>query len=76
MWTLAFLGNPLKLGLQSDAELSVFQRVDMFVFVGAYVFYVLMSIILLLNLLIAMLGYTFASVTADAVLEWRVMFAR
>jgi|TARA_B110001469_G_scaffold80723_1_gene76326 hypothetical protein len=38
----------------------------MSVFVGTYFFYVLMSIILLLNLLIAMMGHTFDDVFEKA----------
>ena len=44
-------------------------QVDMSVFVGTYFFYVLMSIILLLNLLIAMMGHTFDDVFEKAALE-------
>jgi hypothetical protein len=48
----------------------------MTVFIVAFFAYVLMSIVLLLNLLIAMLSSTFANVNKKSTLEWRSMFAR
>lgn len=78
MWVLAFMGEPAETDFQPEqlSALSFWQKVDMCVFVGTYFFYVLMSIILLLNLLIAMMGHTFDGVVQKATLEWRLMFAR
>ena len=47
---------------QGLEQLGGFQKVNLFLFVGFYLFYVLMSLILLLNLLIAMLSHTFSAV--------------
>lgn len=41
-----------------------------------YIFYLLMSIILLLNLLIAMMGQTYEKTMEVSEIEWRVAFAR
>ena len=46
------------------------------IFLGMYVFYTLMSIILLLNLLIAMMGQTYETTMEVSEIEWRVSFAR
>ena len=50
--------------------------VNMGVFVGLYMYYVLMSNILLLNLLIAMMGDTYEDTMKVSKVEWRVAFAR
>ena len=78
MATLAFLGEPIDLELSKEqlSLLSGWQQVDMAVFLLFYVVYILMSIILLLNLLIALLGNTFMTTYNAASLEWRLMFAR
>ena len=41
-----------------------------------YIFYTLMSIILLLNMLIAMMGDTYSNTRENSQIEWRVSFAR
>jgi hypothetical protein len=76
--SLAFLGDSMSLILQPEdlAALTSWQRLNIVVFIVVYVFYILMSIILLLNLLIAMLGNTFTAVYDQSTLEWRLMFAR
>ena len=78
MATLAFLQEPIEIELASEQllALSGWQRVDMVVFVCFYILYVLMSIILLLNLVIAMLSFNFNIVYDKSTLEWRLMFAR
>ena len=43
---------------------------------SSYIFYLLMSIILLLNLLIAMMGQTYEKTMEVSEIEWRVAFAR
>lgn len=45
-------------------------------FLVMYIFYLLMSIILLLNLLIAMMGQTYEKTMEVSEIEWRVAFAR
>ena len=78
LMTLAFLGEPLTLNLSFDVlgTLSMWELLDVCVWVAAYVFFVLMSIVLLLNLLIAMLSSTYARVQENATLECRLAFAR
>jgi len=45
-------------------------------FVGAYVLYIVVALILLLNLLIAMMGDTYKNTQDNSTLEWRFGFAR
>ena len=52
------------------------QWIELAFFAGFYLTFVLLSLILLLNLLIAMMGNTFVEVQDEAVLEWRVLYAR
>jgi len=50
--------------------------VDILFFLLAYLVYMVISLILLLNLLIAMMSTTYESIMERSVLEWRVDFAR
>jgi len=52
------------------------QKLDLGLFAILYLGYVLLSVILLLNLLIAMMSYTFAAVRIESTLECRVAFAQ
>jgi len=57
-------------------ELTNAQKLDMAVFGLLYFGYVVLSVILLLNLLIAMMAYTFADLRLESTLECRVAFAQ
>ncbi len=50
--------------------------VEIIVFAGLYLVYLILSCVLLLNLLIAMMNFTFVDAQTEAVLEWRVLYAR
>jgi len=52
------------------------QLVELVFFGLFYMLYCLFALVVLLNLLIAMLGFTFSSVQDDAVLQWRLLYAR
>ena len=71
---LAFLGESLDVYLTKEAFLALMpaQRLNYVVFIVFYLFYILLGMVLLLNLLIAMLSNTFATVAAQADLEWRL----
>jgi hypothetical protein len=51
-------------------------RINLIVFVASYVIYTLISLILLMNLLIAMLSSTFEKVQEESTLSYRISFAR
>jgi len=76
--TLGFTGDPIILNLDRTelAKLTAAEAIDFLFFVFFYLFYIIMSMILLLNLLIAMMGDTFSSTMAISTLEWRIDFAR
>ena len=67
--TLAFTGDPIQLNLDRAAleSMTRTESLDFLFFIFFYAFYVVMSMILLLNLLIAMMGETFAQVSS----AWR-----
>ena len=75
---LAFLGVNFELNIDVlfETELSLWQEVDLVCFGVLYIAFILFSIILLLNLLIAMLAFTFEEVREDSTLECRLSFAR
>ena len=75
---LGFLGAEFDVDMDvlSTTALSTWQRIDLVTFAALYIIFILMSIILLLNLLIAMLSYTFESVREDSTLQCRLSFAR
>jgi len=55
--------------------LSAMAIIDIAIWSGLYYFYVLVSLILLLNLLIAMLSHTFAKTKEESILKYRIAFA-
>ena len=68
---LAFVGQPVELDLAAttvERVPSTWERVDLSIFVLLYYGYVLVAMVLLLNLLIALMGNTFAKVTEQATL--------
>jgi len=80
MIELAMTGSPLRLNLDSDLLQDALNREAKFMsficFVLFYGTYTIMSLILLLNLLIAMMGDRFAALQDDALLKHRVNYAR
>ena len=76
---LGFVGEPIQLDLAATEGLrvpSMWETVDLSIFVVLYYGYVLVAMVLLLNLLIALMGNTFAKVTEEATLQYRRDFAR
>ena len=73
-----FTGEPLELELKPEylEPLGTWQLMNFFVFVSMYVTYIFLSMILLLNLLIALLGSTFSKTQESAALEGRMAYAR
>jgi len=77
LFELAFQGDPIKIFLDVPLDqLTTAQTLELAIFGLFYVLYCLFALVVLLNLLIAMLGFTFSGVQMDAVLEWRVLYAR
>ena len=75
---LGFLGAEFDVDMSvlSTVSLTSWQKVDLVCFAALYIVFILLSIILLLNLLIAMLSFTFDSVRQDSTLQCRLSFAR
>ena len=74
---LALTGSPALIDLSADySYLSYSQLVDLAVFLLIYTFYAVFSVILLLNLLIAMFTHTFDGVRNESTLNSRVAFAQ
>ena len=74
---LAFTGSPANVNLDVDYDdLSYSQTAGLVVFFAIYVFYGVLSVILLINLLIAMLSFTFETVLKDSTLSSRTAFAQ
>jgi len=73
-----FTGEPLDINLHPDyiAPLGPFQKLNLSVFYSVYIVYIFLSLILLLNLLIALLGSTFSKTQAESSLQGRLAFAR
>jgi hypothetical protein len=73
-----FTGEPIDLNLDPAylAPLGTWQQVDFFAFLTIYVIYIFLSLILLLNLLIALLGNAFRKTQEEATLLGRAAFAR
>ncbi len=63
-------------GFDGSTAKGVWANVAFVAFVGSYILYIIMSLVLLLNLLIAMMGDTYANTMEHATLEWRVDYAR
>ena len=62
--------------LPAHEEIAPQEWFELVAFVVCYYCYLITTIVLLLNLLIAMMNHTFISSQQASVLEWRVMFAR
>ena len=78
LFELAFTGSPSVINLDINVfdELSPFQCIDFFIWLVVYLFFIILSLILLLNLLIAMLSFTFESVRNESTLQCRTSFAQ
>ena len=78
MVELALVGSPVLLNLEVDnfETLSTSQVVAVCLWLAVYVFYMLFALILMLNLLIAMLSFTFDTVRTEATLQCRTAFAQ
>ena len=74
---LAFTGSPALINLEVDFTiLSNSQSLAFALWLIVYLFFIILSLILLLNLLIAMLSFTFETVSSDATLQCRITFAQ
>jgi len=76
---LAFTGSPPSLDLIAASQyegLSASQTASLALFGGVYLFYAILSVVLLLNLLIAMFTHTFENVRSESTLNSRVGFAQ
>jgi len=70
---LALLGDVPKVDLSvAFDDFSTGQVIEFWAYIGFLFLYLIMALILLLNLLIAMMGDTYATVQEQAVREWRV----
>jgi hypothetical protein len=69
---LALLGETPALKLGGFEDFTTAQMIEFWVYTLFLLNYLIMALILLLNLLIAMMGDTFATVQEQAVREWRV----
>ena len=69
---LALLGETPVLKIGDFEAFSTGQLIEFWVYVVFLTVYLIMALILLLNLLIAMMGDTYATVQEQAVREWRV----
>merc|ERR1711871_941737 len=76
MIELALLGETPELKIANFGEFSTGQLLEFWFYASLLMLYLIMALILLLNLLIAMMGDTFATVQAEAVREWRVANAQ
>jgi len=77
LFELAFTGSPSAINLDTDFTLlSTAQQVDFCIWLVVYLFFIILSLILLLNLLIAMLSFTFEAVRAESTLQCRTSFSQ
>jgi len=58
------------------AQLGTCQAINLAIFVGFYLLYILFSLVLLLNMLIALLGDAFQRTKVEAVLDGRIAYAQ
>ena len=75
---LAFTGSASAVNLEPEnfQGLTTSQQAALAVWMTIYLFYVIFSMILLLNLLIAMLSFTFDTVREESTLQCRTSFAQ
>ena len=78
MVEMAVLGEKISLNMRASnfENLNTAQRIEMTGYVFLLTVYIIMSLVLLLNLLIAMMGDTYAGILEQAVREWRVSNAQ
>jgi len=68
----ASIGAPLSV----QSPMTGVESIEMSCFIAFYVAYVLLTLVLLLNLLIASMNSTFVTTSHEAALEYRVLYAR
>ena len=77
LFLLAFTGSPSNIDIEVDfTTLSNMQAFDFALWLFVYLMFTILSLILLLNLLIAMLSFTFESVRDESTLQCRTSFAQ
>jgi len=82
LFELAFLGEPVTAnvaawrGFDTSSAKAQWASVSFVFFLIAYIIYIIMSLVLLLNLLIAMMGTTYEETLGNSTLEWRVGYAQ
>jgi len=77
LFLLAFTGSPSHIDIEVDfTTLSNMQAFDFTLWLVVYLMFTILSLILLLNLLIAMLSFTFESVRDESTLQCRTSFAQ
>ena len=63
-------------GFDTSSAKAVWKNLAFLAFLLSVIMYYIMALVLLLNLLIAMMGETYAKTMRNATLEWRVAYAR
>jgi len=63
-------------GFDTSSAKAVWKNLAFLAFLLSVIMYYIMALVLLLNLLIAMMGETYANTMRNATLEWRVAYAR
>ena len=76
MAELAITGDAIRLFLDVQQPDTTAMWIEVILFMVLYIIYTMLTLILLLNLLIAMMGTTFSDVQQEAIREWRVLYAR
>ena len=82
LFQLAFIGEPIEVDLVGildqigSPQVNGWKSTAILFSLASYVVYIIMALVLLLNLLIAMMGDTYAEMQESAVLAWRVDYAR
>jgi len=82
LFQLAFIGEPIEVDFRGildqigSAQVDGWKTTAILFSLASYVVYIIMALVLLLNLLIAMMGDTYAEMQESAVLAWRVDYAR
>jgi len=72
----AFMGDTFTINTDAFEQLADAEKVNLSIFLILYIFYTVILLILLLNLLIAMMGSTYGEVMESSTLEWRWSYGR
>ena len=75
---LSLYGVPPRIDLDHPdlMRLSTAQRIDFFLWCFAYLCFIMLTVVLMLNLLIALLAFTFEAVKSESTLRCRIAFAQ